>query len=147
MRSSGLPFGLYQSVTAKPVCGSSDSIDAKLSVSIVACHNSGLTPGPVWLPKSWGGFLAMPSSVQIVPSVSMPSAGRGLLVGLRQLGGGRVRLGDAGGGAAGEQQKACGEERAAGGNDKPAFCILYGHRRGPGAAVQVLPGMEPIWKR
>ena len=51
-RSLGLPFGEYHSVTARPVCGSSESSLAKLSVSIVACHNSGLTPDPVCGPES-----------------------------------------------------------------------------------------------
>src|SRR5215467_2240369 len=71
-RSSGLPGGEYQSVTIDPVSGSSEVYLTKSSVSCAACHKMGLTVRPVCGPGSLtDSFLARPSTVQIVASVSM----------------------------------------------------------------------------
>src|SRR5207248_778773 len=73
-RTFGLPGGEYQSVTIEPVSGSSEAYLTKSSVSCAACHRIGLTVRPVCGPGSLtDSFLARPSTVQIVASVSMPS--------------------------------------------------------------------------
>src|SRR3984893_15757182 len=73
-RRFGLPGGEYQTLNIKPVSGSSEAYLTKSSVSCAACHRTGLTVRPVCGPGSLtDSFLARPSTVKIVASVSMPS--------------------------------------------------------------------------
>src|SRR6516162_5000068 len=69
-RSSGLFCGEYQSLTSKPVSGSSELNLTKFKVSCAACHRIGLTVLPVCGPGSRSdAFLAKPSTVHSVASV------------------------------------------------------------------------------